>query len=371
MNACSASAPMPTIGQRAAADRGEGVVQAVAAVVDAVVVGHRQDVDAGGREGREHLLGHPEVELLRLRHAALGDRGLEVQDGDVGRRQLRGDRAPARSPGRRAAARAGPRSARRRRTPGSRAAARWGSARGSAARSSWSWTTAARTWWARPRGPAPCTPRAGSRARRRPPATGRGSRPDATGTVARCRSERAGRLVGRAPAHRPGRGRRPRRRPVRARPPCARDLGRRHPVRGRRARLPVRLRGAGSAARAGRPLDGADRSVGDLARRTRLPGRRPAGARARPGGRGLPGQPVPGAVRGARPGRRPVGARGRPRPRQPGPLRGRARHRRRAGSSRPRPSCSCAAQAISSPAPRSRGRPPRPSRCSTRTSPRT
>ena len=73
--------------------RRERVRQPFGAVVDAVVVRHGHDVDAGRLQRGERGRRSTEVVLLRLGGTPLGDRGLEVHHRDVGGLELGRDRA--------------------------------------------------------------------------------------------------------------------------------------------------------------------------------------------------------------------------------------------------------------------------------------
>ena len=63
---------------------GQRVGEPLGPVVLAVVVGLRRHVDAAGSQRVERGRGRPEVEVLRLDDATLGDGRLEVDHGDVG-----------------------------------------------------------------------------------------------------------------------------------------------------------------------------------------------------------------------------------------------------------------------------------------------
>ena len=98
-NAARRSSPMPTTGTGPVRIAARRVRQADGPVVGAVVVRHRDHVDAGpvedverGRRGAEVVALAGDLELLGLRGAALGDRGLQVHHGDVRVREGPGDR---------------------------------------------------------------------------------------------------------------------------------------------------------------------------------------------------------------------------------------------------------------------------------------
>ena len=77
------------------ADGAHGVQQRRHAEVAGVVVGEVEHVEAGEAHDRgEVARAAAEVELLRHRGAAIGDRALEVAEGDVGAPQRRRDAAP-------------------------------------------------------------------------------------------------------------------------------------------------------------------------------------------------------------------------------------------------------------------------------------
>ena len=111
--------PDPDDGEAVALGRGQRVAQAVDAVVEAVVVRHRRDIDARAAECREGGRGCAEGELLRRGRCparSRRSRGSPPRD-PPGGRPARWGRA-CRTDRRRAATRGRPRSARRRRRPG-------------------------------------------------------------------------------------------------------------------------------------------------------------------------------------------------------------------------------------------------------------
>lgn len=77
-------APDPDDGKAGRAGRVEGVLQADLPVIDPVVVGLSHHLDAGAFEGGERRRGRAENELLACRRTPGGDRGLEVDHGEVG-----------------------------------------------------------------------------------------------------------------------------------------------------------------------------------------------------------------------------------------------------------------------------------------------
>jgi hypothetical protein len=73
-------------------DSGEGIRKSFSAEVHPVVVGHGRHVDTGRSQRTERRGRCLEGEAFRLGVSAGADGGLEVDDGQVGRRELRGDR---------------------------------------------------------------------------------------------------------------------------------------------------------------------------------------------------------------------------------------------------------------------------------------
>ena len=76
--------PDPDDGEVVAFRGGEGVAQAVHAVVEPVVVRHRRDVDAAASERGERCCRRAEGEQLRRRRSAVRHRSLEVHHGEIG-----------------------------------------------------------------------------------------------------------------------------------------------------------------------------------------------------------------------------------------------------------------------------------------------
>jgi hypothetical protein len=74
--------------ERSVGRRAEGVVQALRSIVDTVVVRHGHDVDASRRNGLERRGRGSEREVLLLGRSARRHGGLQVGDGEVGRREL-------------------------------------------------------------------------------------------------------------------------------------------------------------------------------------------------------------------------------------------------------------------------------------------
>ena len=87
-----AFAPIPTTPSAVAALAASVSARPVGAVVDAVVVGDRHDIDSGYPERLQRPRRGAEVVALRHRAAALGDRRLHVHHRDVRGRELRCDR---------------------------------------------------------------------------------------------------------------------------------------------------------------------------------------------------------------------------------------------------------------------------------------
>ena len=85
--------PDPHVGEPGGPGRGQRVGQADGSVVQGVVVGHRDQVDAGVTQRGEGGGRGAEMKGLGLRRAAGGDRGLQVHRGEVSRPEHRRDRA--------------------------------------------------------------------------------------------------------------------------------------------------------------------------------------------------------------------------------------------------------------------------------------